>query len=66
MTYDTRIQESKEEIAQQLAEWRNAFVVAGFSDPEALQLVRDIHEKYATGTQRSTLTQRQAQLTEKE
>ena len=66
MTHDTRTLESKEEIARQLAEWRNAFVVAGFSDPEALRLVRDVYKKYASGTQRQTLTQRQELLTRKD
>ncbi len=52
-THDTSLQESKREIACQLAEWRNVFVAAGFSDPEALRLVRDVYKTYASGTKRS-------------
>ncbi len=31
--------------AKNLADWRNAFTIAGFSDKEALRLVRDVWKR---------------------
>ncbi len=33
--------------AQNLADWRHAFVVTGFSDKEALRLCRDVWKRHA-------------------
>ena len=42
--------------AQNLAAWRHAFVVAGFSDKEALRLVRDVWNRGGHQTSRLVTT----------